>query len=293
MLELERLWTILGSYFDWFYVPHIAISDILEIIILSYLIYTLIMWVKKTRAWTVFRGIIVIAIFMGFAAVFKLNTILWLFRNMISVGILAVVILFQPELRRALEELGKKNIISDVLIRNDSIKSDRVNDNTIQELISAATFMSKNKTGALIVIEQNVPLGEYEATGINIDAAVSRQLVENIFEHNTPLHDGAVIIRNNRVVAATCYLPLTGRNDLNKDLGTRHRAAVGISEVSDSMTLVVSEENGQISIAHGGTLYENLDVESLRSRLSSLQSSKNSQNKKGRKAKRIKGGRKQ
>lgn len=293
MWELERLWTIISSYFDWFYVPHITISDILEIIILSYLIYTLILWVKKTRAWTVFRGIIVIAIFMGFAAVFKLNTILWLFRNMISVGILAVVILFQPELRRALEELGKKNIISDVLIRNDSIKSDRVNDNTIQELISAATFMSKNKTGALIVIEQNVPLGEYEATGINIDAAVSRQLVENIFEHNTPLHDGAVIIRNNRVVAATCYLPLTGRNDLNKDLGTRHRAAVGISEVSDSMTLVVSEENGQISIAYGGVLYENLDVESLRNRLTSLQASKNSQNKKSRKAKRIKGGKKQ
>ena len=293
MWELERLWTIISSYFDWFYVPHITISDILEIIILSYLIYTLILWVKKTRAWTVFRGIIVIAVFMGFAAVFKLNTILWLFRNMISVGILAVVILFQPELRRALEELGKKNIISDVLIRNDSIKSDRVNDNTIQELISAATFMSKNKTGALIVIEQNVPLGEYEATGINIDAAVSRQLVENIFEHNTPLHDGAVIIRNNRVVAATCYLPLTGRNDLNKDLGTRHRAAVGISEVSDSMTLVVSEENGQISIAYGGVLYENLDVESLRNRLTSLQASKNSQNKKSRKAKRIKGGKKQ
>ncbi len=289
---MKRFWTVLSSYFDWFYVPHITASDILEIIILSYLIYTLIMWVKKTRAWTVFRGIIVIAVFMGFAAVFKLNTILWLFRNLINVGILAVVILFQPELRRALEELGKKNIISEVLIRNDSIKSDRVNDNTIQELISAATFMSKNKTGALVVIEQNVPLGEYEATGINIDAAVSRQLVENIFEHNTPLHDGAVIIRNNRVVAATCYLPLTGRNDLNKDLGTRHRAAVGISEVSDSMTLVVSEENGQISIAYGGVLYENLDVESLRTRLTSLQSSKSSQNKKTRKAKRIKGGKK-
>ncbi len=289
---MKRFWTVLSSYFDWFYVPHITVSDILEIIILSYLIYTLIMWVKKTRAWTVFRGIIVIAVFMGFAAVFKLNTILWLFRNLINVGILAVVILFQPELRRALEELGKKNIISEVLIRNDSIKSDRVNDNTIQELISAATFMSKNKTGALVVIEQNVPLGEYEATGINIDAAVSRQLVENIFEHNTPLHDGAVIIRNNRVVAATCYLPLTRRNDLNKDLGTRHRAAVGISEVSDSMTLVVSEENGQISIAYGGVLYENLDVESLRTRLTSLQSSKSSQNKKTRKAKRIKGGKK-
>lgn len=283
---------MISSYFDWFYVPHITVTDILEIIILSYLIYIVILWVKKTRAWTVFKGLIVIAVFMGFAAVFKLNTILWLFRNMINVGILAVIILFQPELRRALEELGKKNIISDVLIRSDSTKKERVNDNTIQELISAATFMSKNKTGALIVIEQNVPLGEYEATGINIDAAVSRQLVENIFEHNTPLHDGAVIIRNNRVVAATCYLPLTGRNDLNKDLGTRHRAAVGISEVSDSMTLVVSEENGQISIAYGGTLYSNLDVESLRSHLSSLQSAKNSQSKKGRRSKRIKGGKK-
>lgn len=290
---MKRLITVISSYFDWFYVPHITISDILEIIILSYIIYTLILWIKKTRAWTVFKGIIVIAVFMGFAAVFKLNTILWLFRNMINVGILAVIILFQPELRRALEELGKKNIISDVLIRGDSARGDRVNDNTIQELISAATFMSKNKTGALIVIEQNVPLGEYESTGINIDAAVSRQLIENIFEHNTPLHDGAVIIRNNRVVAATCYLPLTGRNDLNKDLGTRHRAAVGISEVSDSMTLVVSEENGQISIAYGGVLYSNLDVESLRGQLSSLQSVKNAQGKKkGRKAKRIKGGKK-
>lgn len=290
---MKRLITVISSYFDWFYVPHITISDILEIIILSYIIYTLILWIKKTRAWTVFKGIIVIAVFMGFAAVFKLNTILWLFRNMINVGILAVIILFQPELRRALEELGKKNIISDVLIRSDSARGDRVNDNTIQELISAATFMSKNKTGALIVIEQNVPLGEYESTGINIDAAVSRQLIENIFEHNTPLHDGAVIIRNNRVVAATCYLPLTGRNDLNKDLGTRHRAAVGISEVSDSMTLVVSEENGQISIAYGGVLYSNLDVESLRGQLSSLQSVKNAQGKKkGRKAKRIKGGKK-
>lgn len=289
---MKRLLTVISSYFDWFYVPHITISDILEIIILSYLIYTLILWVKKTRAWTVFKGIIVIAVFMGFAAVFKLNTILWLFRNMINVGILAVIILFQPELRRALEELGKKNIISDVLIRSDSTRNERVNDNTIQELISAATFMSKNKTGALIVIEQTVPLGEYESTGINIDAAVSSQLVENIFEHNTPLHDGAVIIRNNRVVAATCYLPLTGRNDLNKDLGTRHRAAVGISEVSDSMTLVVSEENGQISIAYSGTLYSNLDVESLRSHLTSLQTGRNAQSKKGRKAKRIKGGKK-
>lgn len=219
-----------------------------------------------------FKGIAVLILFMGVAAVLQLNTILWIFRNTINVGIIAVIVLFQPELRRALEELGRKNIISDVLIRDDrNDKKDRVSDKTIQELVSAAISMSKNKTGALIVIEQNVALGEYESTGINIDAAISSQLLVNIFEHNTPLHDGAVIIRNNRVVAATCYLPLTGRNDLNKDLGTRHRAAVGISEVSDSMTLVVSEENGTISVAQAGVLSRNLDAESLRKQLSSLQ----------------------
>lgn len=210
--------------------------------------------------------------FVGIANIFQLNTILWIFKNTINVGIIAVIILFQPELRRALEELGRKNIISDVLIRDDkNIKHVRVNDNTIQELTAAAMDMSKNKTGALIVVEQDVALGEYESTGINIDAAISKQLIVNIFEHNTPLHDGAVIIRNNRVIAATCYLPLTGRNDLNKDLGTRHRAAVGISEVSDSMTIVVSEENGGISIAYAGTLYRNLDSEALRNHLTSLQ----------------------
>lgn len=268
---MKKLLTTLSASFDWFYFPHITITDIIEIIILSYLLYHVILWFKKTRAWTLFKGIAVLILFMGVAAFFQLNTILWIFRNTINVGIIAVIVLFQPELRRALEELGRKNIISDVLIRDDrNDKKDRVSDRTIQELVSAAISMSKNKTGALIVIEQNVALGEYESTGINIDAAISSQLLVNIFEHNTPLHDGAVIIRNNRVVAATCYLPLTGRTDLNKDLGTRHRAAVGISEVSDSMTLVVSEENGTISVAQAGVLSRNLDAESLRKQLSSL-----------------------
>jgi len=269
---LKRLLASLSTSFDWFYVPHISVTDIIEIIILSYLLYHVILWFKKTRAWTLFKGMVVFLIFTAFAALFQLNTILWIVKNAINVGILAVIILFQPELRRALEELGRKNIISDVLTRDDKgDKNFRVNDQTIQEIIAAATDMSKNKTGALIVIEQDVALGEYESTGISIDAAISKQLIENIFEHNTPLHDGAVIIRNNRVVAATCYLPLTGRNDLNKDLGTRHRAAVGISEVSDSMTIVVSEENGTISVAKAGILYRNLDAESLKKQLMTLQ----------------------
>lgn len=269
---MKKFLTSLSTSFDWFYIPHISVTDVIEIIILSYLLYHVILWFKRTRAWTLFKGIMILLVFTAVAAIFQLNTILWIMRNAINVGIIAVIILFQPEFRRALEELGRKNIISDVLIRDDKgIKNSKVNDQTIQELISASMDMSKNKTGALIVIEQDVALGEYESTGISIDAAISKQLLENIFEHNTPLHDGAVIIRNNRVVAATCYLPLTARNDLNKDLGTRHRAAVGISEVSDSMTIVVSEENGTISVAKAGILYRNLDSETLRKQLVTLQ----------------------
>ncbi len=261
----------ISSYFDWFYIPKINITDILEIIILAFLIYNVMNWFKKTRAWTLIKGLMVLAVFTLFAAVLKLNTILWIIQNTFSVGIIAVIILFQPELRRALEELGRKNIVPDVFSNDKNLKSEKLNDNTISEMVSAAMDMSKNKTGALIVIENTVALGEYESTGINLDAVVSRQLLVNIFEHNTPLHDGAVIIRNNRIVAATCYLPLTNRTDINKDLGTRHRAAVGISEVSDSMTLIVSEESGAISVAYSGTLYRNLDSEALKKQLSKLQ----------------------
>lgn len=268
---MHKILTALSSYFDWFYVPHISITDILEIIILSYLLYHLMLWFKKTRAWTLLKGVVVLVLFMGIATVFQLNTMLWIFKNAINVGILAVIILFQPEIRRALEELGRKNIISDVLIRDDrGTKDERLNDKTVNELIAASIAMSKNKTGALIVLEQDVALGEYESTGIGVDAVVTSQLIVNIFEHNTPLHDGAVIVRNNRIVSATCYLPLTNQHDLNKELGTRHRAAIGISEVSDSMTIVVSEENGMISVAQGGNLSRNLDAEGLRKQLESL-----------------------
>lgn len=276
---MRKLWTEFTTNFDWFYIPKITLTDILEIIILSYFLYNVILWFKRTRAWTLVKGIIVIVAFAGVAFLLKLNTILWILKNTISVGILAVIILFQPELRRALEELGRKKILTDVLIRDDSEKKERVSDHTIQELVSAATTMGKNKTGALIVIEQEVALGEYESTGINIDANITSQLLVNIFEKNTPLHDGAVIIRNNRVVAATCYLPLTSRSDIDKDLGTRHRAALGISEVSDSMTLIVSEETGAISVAVGGVLHTKLDPELLRKQLGSLRESNKTQTK--------------
>lgn len=269
---MKKLLAEIISHFDWLYLPKITFADILEIIILSYLIYHIILWFKNTRAWTLLKGIAVLLILMSISYVFKLNTLMWIFKNTINVGILAVIILFQPELRRALEELGRKKILADVIIRDDkNVKNDKLSAETIQELVAASIEMSKNKTGALIVVEREVALGEYISTGINIDAAISKQLIVNIFEHNTPLHDGAVIIRNNRIIAATCYLPLTGRSDLNKDLGTRHRAAVGISEVSDSITIIVSEETGAISVAQGGTLTSNLDPETLRKQFSSLQ----------------------
>ncbi len=269
---MKKILADIISHFDWLFLPKITFADILEIIILSYLIYHIILWFKNTRAWTLLKGIAVLLILMSISYVFKLNTLMWIFKNTINVGILAVIILFQPELRRALEELGRKKILADVIIRDDkNVKNDKLSAEAIQELVAASIEMSKNKTGALIVVEQDVALGEYISTGINIDAAISKQLIVNIFEHNTPLHDGAVIIRNNRIIAATCYLPLTGRSDLNKDLGTRHRAAVGISEVSDSITIIVSEETGAISVAQGGALTSNLDPETLRKQFTSLQ----------------------
>ena len=288
---MKKLITSLSVYFDWFFLPKITVIDILEIILLSVAIYYVMLWFKRTRAWTLFKGIIILVVVYALAYVFKMNTILWIFRNAISVGIIAIIILFQPELRRALEELGRKNFFSDLIVTDKmGDRFERVNERTIRELVEAAIEMGKVKTGALIVLENEVSLGEYESTGIGVDAVVTRALLENIFEKNTPLHDGAVIIRNNRIVAATCYLPLTARNDLNKELGTRHRAAVGISEVSDSLTIVVSEENGSISIARDGHIERNLDSDSLRRHIEALRTGRNTNKKSRREKKRAKGG---
>ncbi|MDE7367732.1 MAG: diadenylate cyclase CdaA, partial [Lachnospiraceae bacterium] len=226
---------------------------------------------KRSRAWTLFKGIAVLALCWLFAAIFELNTILWIFRNTISVGIIAIIVIFQPELRKALEQLGKQNFISSFFDSGNSEKKERFSAKTLNELVKATYEMSKNKTGALIVIEQTVALGDYERTGIPVDAVVSSQLLVNIFEHNTPLHDGAVIMRNNRITAATCYLPLSDSLEINKELGTRHRAGIGISEVSDSMTIIVSEETGDVSVAVGGELFRGLDADNLKKKLSYIQ----------------------
>ena len=170
-----------------------------------------------------------------------------------------------------MEQLGKQNFLSSLFDSGSSERKEQFSAKTTNELVKATFEMAKNKVGALIVIEQNVPLGDYERTGIPVDAVVSSQLLVNIFEHNTPLHDGAVILRNNRITAATCYLPLSDNMEINKELGTRHRAAIGISEVSDSMTIIVSEETGDVSVAVAGELYRGLDVDNLKKKLSYIQ----------------------
>lgn len=248
-------------------------TDIAELIILSFLLYQILVWIKNTRAWSLLKGILVIAIFILVAAYFEMNTILWIVQNMFGVAVTAVVVILQPELRKAIEEIGRKNIITSIvpfeLGKNPA--EGRFSDKTINEIAKACVEMGKVKTGALIVVQQDQMLDEYERTGIDVDGIVTSQLLINIFEHNTPLHDGAVIVRGNRVVSATCYLPLSDNMALSKDLGTRHRAGVGISEVTDSLTIIVSEETGKISVAYGGKLDRGLSGEELKEKLKTIQ----------------------
>ena len=247
-------------------------TDILEVIILAFLLYQVLVWIKRTRAWSLLKGFSVLLAFIFLAWAFQLNTILWLAQNVFSLGITALIIVFQPELRRALEQLGQQNILNSVFSFDSSKEnSARFSDKTVNELIKAVYEMAKVKTGALIVIEKNTPLHEYERTGITLDSILSSQLLINIFEHNTPLHDGAVIVRGDRVISATCYLPLSDNMFLSKELGTRHRAAVGVSELTDSLTIVVSEETGKVSAASNGKLLRDLKEEELREQLVSAQ----------------------
>ena len=251
--------------------PNVRWTDIVEIMILSFLIYHILLWIKNTRAWSLLKGLLVVGVFVALAAVFNMSTILWIVQHVTGLAVTAIVILLQPELRSAMEELGQTNILSSLFnLDNTRTPEGRFSDKTINEIVRACTQMAKVKTGALIVIEQTTPLHEYERTGIDIDAAVTSQLLINIFEKNTPLHDGAVIIRKNRIVSATCYLPLS-ENRMDKNLGTRHRAGVGISEVTDSLTIIVSEETGDISIAYRGALRQEVDADYLKERLVTLQ----------------------
>lgn len=262
---------MLGKMSSWLsLLPRISLGNILEIAIISFLVYEILFWIKNTRAWNLLKGLVVILIFVLFAAVLHLTTILWILENTTTIAVTALLVIFQPELRKALEQLGSRNLLSNILSFDEGKESQSFNDKTINELIRATFEMSKVKTGALMVIERGSSLKEIERTGIEINGLVSSQLLINIFEHNTPLHDGAVVIRGNRITAATCYLPLSDNMTISKDLGTRHRAAVGVSEVADSVTIVVSEETGRVSVAEEGFLTRIADAEGLRKILSTL-----------------------
>lgn len=269
---MEFLTTFYENNLYWLSMPSITATDIVEIVILAFFVYQILLWIKNSKAWFLLKGIIVILVFVMVAVLFEMNTILWIFKSIVSIGITAVVIVFQPELRRALEQLGRKKFLSHLFAFDSSKNAEEgFSDKTINEIVKAAYDMGKVKTGVLIVIEKEISLAEYERTGIEVDALVSSQLLINIFEHNTPLHDGAVIIRGNRIVSATCYLPLSDNMELSKALGTRHRAGVGISEVTDSVTVIVSEETGRVSVANLGKLYVNLEPEELKEMLRKVQ----------------------
>ena len=257
-------------YLPWMTLPTLSVhlTDIVEIAILSYLVYKVMLWIRETRAWTLLKGILMLGFFVLIAYVLQMDTIKFLVTKGADLALMAAVVIFQPELRRAMEQLGEKQVLANIMPFDTSKNvSERMSDKTINELVKASVEMGKAKTGALIVLEQNENLAEYERTGIAVDALLTSQLLINIFEHNTPLHDGAVLVRENRIVSATCYLPLSDNMVLSKELGTRHRAGVGVSEASDSLTIIVSEETGQISYAYRGELTRGVSGEELKKRL--------------------------
>ena len=268
---IESITSFIERYVTWLSIPSIKWTDIVEVLIISVLLYRVLAWIKESKAWSLLKGIVFILVFVMVAAMFSMTTILWIAKNIFGVAVTAMVVVFQPELRKALEQLGRRKVLSSFFQFDNRVTGERFSDQTINEIVRGSFEMGRAKTGALIVIAQNDPLTDYEKTGIMLDSAISSQLLINIFEHNTPLHDGAVIVQGNRLVSATCYLPLSENMELSKELGTRHRAGVGISEVTDSMTVIVSEETGRVSVAYEGKLSRNVDMDELKEMLQSIQ----------------------
>ena len=277
---MKGMFSWFGSRLPSFSIPSLHFTDVLEILVLSFLVYELLLWIKTTKAWTLLKGLLTIVLAFIVIYLLHMDTLIYIASKGAGVIIITVVVVFQPELRRALERLGERRFIS-ALLPLDSVGAvdEMFSDRTLNELVKGSLELAKDKTGALIVIQQKETLEEYERTGIEVDATVTSQLLINIFEKNTPLHDGAVIIRGDRVTAATCYLPLSDSDMLSKELGTRHRAAVGISESTDSFTIIVSEETGQISTAYKGNLLRDVTGDELRDQLVAIQNKSSSSKK--------------
>lgn len=255
---------MLSSFTDWlvrvanlpvFIMPAFSLFQIFDIFIVAIVIYLILKWIRRTQAWVLFRGIVFIAIIAYLAHVFHLATVQWIVSNTIGMGLVVVIILFQPELRKALEQVGRGQYLFP--LKNETEQNVHTTTQTIEAIIKSTKIMSGALTGALIVMEQEIDLAEYEERGTKLDAQISTQLLLNIFEKNAPLHDGAVIIRSNRISSASSILPLTAEM-VDANLGTRHRAAIGVSEVSDARVVVVSEETGAISVAIGGEIRRNV-----------------------------------
>lgn len=238
----------------------ISVLDIVDILIVSYVMYQLILLIRGTRAIQLLKGIVIVVVVWALSFVFQLNTLQWMMKQLFTYGVLAVIVIFQPEFRRALEQLGRGKLFSRTTAEDD------VNER-ISEVLRTLHYLAKRKIGALIVFERETGLNDYVESGISIDSKISSELLTNIFIPNTPLHDGAVIIRQDRLLAAGCYLPLSENPFISKELGTRHRAAIGMSEVSDAICVVVSEETGQISLAINGQVVRDIKEESLISKL--------------------------
>lgn len=244
----------------------IRILDLIDIIVIAIIIYKLIVLTKETRAYQVLKGMGILFLCAVVCDLLQIQTLSWLLSSFLSSGLILAVVLFQPEFRRALEHIGRGNLFDKSVLNGFSQEDSTI----VSELQLAITDLAKRRVGALIVIEQKTALGDIAATGTRIDGVISAPLVENIFEPNTPLHDGAMIIRDRQIIAAACILPLAENMSVARELGTRHRAALGISTVSDSITIVVSEETGVISYARDGKLVRYVDNRALKDLLETI-----------------------
>jgi len=264
---------IINSVKGWFsLLPEFTLSNLLEVLIIAFVIYEILMLIRNSHAFSLLKGIGVIFVFTLLAAFLRLDNILFILQKISTVAVIALVVIFQPELRKGLETLGKQSFVSK-FVSFESKDTSGMTEKTCKEISKAVFEMAKVKTGALIVIEHNEDLTDYVNTGIRINGIVTSALLINIFEKNTPLHDGAVIIKGNTVVAATCYLPLSDNDSISKDLGTRHRAAIGMSEATDTTVIVVSEETGHITLAKDGELTKVVSYDQLISSLKNLSTS--------------------
>ncbi|MEG0773100.1 diadenylate cyclase CdaA [Clostridium sp.] len=236
-----------------------SLNALVDILVVSYIFYKGYSLIKETRAEQLLKGIILIFLLIPISDFFNLNMLLWILEKTITISVISIIIIFQPEIRKALEHIGRTSFMDKIIYEDEEVMQGVIN-----EIADAVEVLSEEKTGALIVIEQKTGLSDIINTGTKIDAEVSSALLQNIFVVNTPLHDGATIIRNDRIIAAGCFLPLTNNDKLNKQLGTRHRAGIGVTEITDSLTIIVSEETGVISLAVNGRLLRNYDKEKLK-----------------------------